>query len=154
MSTQQTDPIRIIHFEFEKQQKTKHQLYFLSFRWVSNPVWMFCWSLAYPLFQVALPGYVETFPHPCYPQGSSPRLPLHYARPWIIIIQDGSSQTSFVLVLSYPVYIYLNIFSLHIFSCASQLQNILLQPASPNVVRNCFFSKVLFTSNWESPSRK
>ncbi|XP_036819703.1 UPF0606 protein KIAA1549L-like [Oncorhynchus mykiss] len=27
---------------------------------------------------VALPGYVEAFPHPRYPQGSSPRLPLHY----------------------------------------------------------------------------
>uniref|UniRef100_A0A674E8I2 KIAA1549 like n=1 Tax=Salmo trutta TaxID=8032 RepID=A0A674E8I2_SALTR len=29
---------------------------------------------------VALPGYVEAFPHPRYPQGSSPRLPLHYGQ--------------------------------------------------------------------------
>ncbi|KAK5915208.1 hypothetical protein CesoFtcFv8_000821 [Champsocephalus esox] len=27
---------------------------------------------------VPLPGYVEAFPHPRYPQGSPPRLPLHY----------------------------------------------------------------------------
>ncbi|XP_071014454.1 UPF0606 protein KIAA1549L [Oncorhynchus clarkii lewisi] len=29
---------------------------------------------------VALPGYVEAFPHPRYPQGSSPRLPQHYGQ--------------------------------------------------------------------------
>ncbi|XP_045071047.1 UPF0606 protein KIAA1549L isoform X1 [Coregonus clupeaformis] len=29
---------------------------------------------------VALPGYVDAFPHPRYPQGSSPRLPLHYGQ--------------------------------------------------------------------------
>ncbi|KAL1007719.1 hypothetical protein UPYG_G00090670 [Umbra pygmaea] len=29
---------------------------------------------------VALPGYVEAFPHPRYPQGSPPRLPLHYGQ--------------------------------------------------------------------------
>uniref|UniRef100_A0AAY5KXT1 KIAA1549 like n=1 Tax=Esox lucius TaxID=8010 RepID=A0AAY5KXT1_ESOLU len=29
---------------------------------------------------VALPGYVEAFPHPRYPQSSPPRLPLHYGQ--------------------------------------------------------------------------
>lgn len=80
MFTQQTDPIRIMFLNLKKSKKTKHQLYFLSFRWVSNPVWLFWWRLAYSLFQVALPGYVEAFPHPRYPQGSSPRLPLHYGQ--------------------------------------------------------------------------
>lgn len=31
-------------------------------------------------FQVPLPGYVEAFPHPRYPQGSPTRLPLEYTQ--------------------------------------------------------------------------
>ena len=31
-----------------------------------------------PVFQVPLPGYVEAFPNPRYPQGSPTRLPLQY----------------------------------------------------------------------------
>lgn len=39
---------------------------------------LYYWFHVLPVFQVPLPGYVEAFPHPRYPQGSPTRLPLEY----------------------------------------------------------------------------
>lgn len=39
---------------------------------------LYHWFPTWSVFQLPLPGYVEAFPHPRYPQGSPTRLPLEY----------------------------------------------------------------------------